>query len=560
MKRILSALLCVVLVLFSVSGCNKKDNQTITSQLTEEPATLDPQIAHGSDAATLIAALYEGLCRVDAEGKVQPGVAESWEANSDNTQFTFHLRKDAVWNGNVPSLTEASDASDDTPTPVTAADFIFAWQRALDPATGSSACAPLLCIENAAAIHAGQKQPSELGVSAPDDHTLVVKLSQSRPDFPAQTASPCAMPCNEAFFEYAAGQYGLDRASILGNGPFTIKRYGWNHGSDITLVRASAYHGAQDALPASLKFTIGTLEVDADMSGAPSEAADTESGASNASSGTPKREIDTVTALENGTVDAAPLPVESVEDAKSAGLSVNLYTDTTWGLCFNASGKFQSTGLRKAFVQALDRGKLMSLLPANTQQAEDILPPAVQFNGKSYREQAGSGFYMRSSGDAAAQYAAQKPGDLKLTLLCTDENKGLASQMLANWNDTFHMYFSLEAVSKETLLDRVASGNYDAALYPLTPAAADASTALSAFLSSQNTNPALLKDTAFDHLLNQASTVQQLAAAEKYLCDNAVFYPLYYESHAYATAKGVTGVWSHGFDGGMDFRAAVKAG
>ena len=58
----------------------------------------------------------------DSEGKLQPGVAESWENTPDFKTWTFHLRKDAKWSNGDP---------------VTAHDFVFAWRRLVDPATAA---------------------------------------------------------------------------------------------------------------------------------------------------------------------------------------------------------------------------------------------------------------------------------------------------------------------------------------------------------------------------------------------------------------------------------------
>ena len=555
MKRLLAGLFCCLLLFCgagALTGCNAQQAQTISLLLSAEPATLDPQIAHGSDAATLISALYEGLCRLDENGDAQPGVAESWEANSTNTQFTFHLREDAVWNGNVAALT--GDSDDTAPTPVTASDFIYAWQRALDPATGSTSCAPLLCIENAPAIHAGTMDKSALGVEAPDDHTLVVHLSRSCPDFPEQTAATVCMPCSADFFASTAGKYGLERVSILGNGPFEIRRYGWEHGVSLSMAASDTYRGEAEAVPGALQVTFGAVTVDAsDSEAAPPAGTDSASSAA-------AREVDTLTALSNGQIDAAAIPASRAEEAEAAGLTVQTSTDTTWGLCFHASGKFSSAALRQAFLQALDREALESLLPAGSIPAEDPLPPDTRFAGASYRDAAGGSFYMRESDGAAALYQSQNLGEFSVTLLCTEENKELASQMLANWNETFETYFSLEAVDEETLRARVEAGSFDVALYPLSAETADAGTALSHFLSGQNTNPTGISDPQFDSLLSGASTPAELAQAEKRLCDAAVFYPVYYVRHAFAAAPGISGVWMHGFCGGMDFLHAQKDG
>ena len=118
-----------------VTGCSsKKSGQAITYNLEEEPVTLDPQIADDYSSRIVIMALYEGLTRLDENNQVSPGVAQRWESNSTYTSFTFYLREDASW----------SDG-----TPVTASDFVYAFQRAVDPATGSTTNAPMFAIKNA---------------------------------------------------------------------------------------------------------------------------------------------------------------------------------------------------------------------------------------------------------------------------------------------------------------------------------------------------------------------------------------------------------------------------
>ena len=101
----------------------------------------------------------------DADGNTIPGVAESWET-TDNKTFTFHLRKDAKWSNGDP---------------VTAGDFVYSFQRAVDPNTASpySWYMEYTKMANAKDIIAGKKDKSELGVKAVDDHTLVVELDAS---------------------------------------------------------------------------------------------------------------------------------------------------------------------------------------------------------------------------------------------------------------------------------------------------------------------------------------------------------------------------------------------
>ena len=545
MKRIWALLCCIILLVSSLAGCGtpKNANKNIRVWLTEEPSTLDPQVAQGSGAATVISALYEGLCRLDANGKAVPGAAESWQADSTNTEFTFHLRSNAVWNGNVKALT-GENTKDTTPTPLTASDFVFAWQRALEPATASPSCTSMMCIENAAQIHTGSLSADNLGVTAKDSHTLVVHLRYSCPEFPQLTAQSVFMPCNQAFFTYASGRYGMDRATILGNGPFSIPNYGWNHDQDLALKRTDTYVGRTAALPASIAFTIGDIPASDTSSSAVSAAADTGSAASTT--------LNAVQALTGNKLEIASLDLSLESTAKKAGMTVTSFQDTTCGLCFHTGGTFQSATLRRAFVQTLNRSALMKLIPTGTSQAEGILPLDMQFGGKTYRTQAGS-MYLQQSSAAAAQGRSLLPNGKKITLLCTDQTKALASEMLACWNQAFQTYFSLHSVSEANLLSSVSSGNYDMAIYPYTPTSFDACTALSAFQSNQSGNFTQLKDSSYDQLLQSTGiSAATLAQAEKYLSENAVFYPLYSPRHDYAALPSVTGVVYRPFGGGLD--------
>ena len=148
-KRIVSVLLCLCLIL-PAAGCGMgyKADGEFTYLLPGNLNSLDPQTASGAAAQLVIGSLFEGLCRIDSEGEVVPGVAERWESRNNDTEFTFHLRRDAQW----------SDGS-----PVTAQDFLFAIQRALQPETGTPAVDDLFAIQGARAIYHGEAGMETLG-------------------------------------------------------------------------------------------------------------------------------------------------------------------------------------------------------------------------------------------------------------------------------------------------------------------------------------------------------------------------------------------------------------
>lgn len=152
-KRIVSVLLCALLLCLCAGCGSYKADASFTYLLEQNVTSLDPQTASNSAAELVISSLFEGLCRIDEDGEAIPGVARSWEANSDSTEFTFHLRRNAQW----------SDG-----TPLTAQDFVYGITRALSPATGSTP-GDLLLIRGAKSFTAGEGDASTLGVVAEDE-------------------------------------------------------------------------------------------------------------------------------------------------------------------------------------------------------------------------------------------------------------------------------------------------------------------------------------------------------------------------------------------------------
>ena len=527
-------LACTVL-LFAQTSCGKggpsNGGKTIEYGLSQEPKTLDPQIADDPSSFIAIQALFEGLTRLDADGSARPGVAERWEGGEDSTVFTFHLRGGAQW----------SDK-----TPVTAGDFVFAFRRALSPQTGSPSCAQMFCIQNARKVNSGELAPDQLGVEAKDAHTLVVRLESSYPDFPKLTALPVFMPCSQKFFESTAGRYGLEANCVLGDGPFQIDgKYGWIHGKYLNLRRSSTYSGDREPLPSNVDLNVDGGNIDLS---------------------------DPVALLKSGTVDAAAVTSAQAGEASAAGCSIVSFQDAAWGLCFNAaSGPMKNADVRRAFVQAFDRGQVLSHPAKNTEAADAILLPNTTFLGEDYRKLAGGPFYLKRDANAA-QTLAKGLGGLGLSqmpsvsVLCPDDQnvKLMLNEMIIAWNAQFHNYFNLEALDESTLLSRVAAGSYQIAICPLRPNSDGPDSVLSLFRSTAAGNPAKLSDSAYDALLDRAEAgsgtkaAADYAAAEKYLNEQAVFYPLYYEKNCYAMAPGVTGIVFRPFRGGVDFIGAGK--
>ncbi len=538
-KSFLAFFLCLFLLFpaYACSGGDSLSGKSFRWALSQEPKTLDPQIASGEDAASVILALYEGLARISEDEEVQkatPGAAESWEHNEDYTQWIFHLREDALWS--------------DGETPVTAEDFLFAFQRALDPATGSDICAPMYCIRNARDIRSGKKKADELGVSAKDAYTLVVELEYPNQNFPMLTALPVFMPCNEEFFQSTSGRYGLEKSTLMGNGPFEIDgRYGWEAGEHINVKASDTYSGETAPLPSDVSFTVGDEEVDLSSP---------------------------VSALTSGSVDAIALTETQAAEAEKEGCKIVSFEDTVWGLCFNLQDSaLKNAELRRFFFRSLNREELLEHLPEGAGEALGIVSPAVTLEGERYRSIAGAASFPEQAADKELSGWLQSG----LSALSLDDApaftviypKGqeigsLVNEILKTWNEATGLYYNMEPLEEDEYNRRISLGDFSAAVYALQPESDGPYSTLSAFQSQSSGNVFGYQSQEFDALVEEIArrSGEEAAAlsleAENKLMEDSVFLPLYTGKHFYGMAPGVTGIRFLPYGGGVDFITAGK--
>ena len=183
----------------------------------DEPQELDPHIVTGNIEAKLCQALLEGLLAQHPEDlHLIPGVARSWQESKDGKTYIFHLREDAKWSNGDP---------------VTAADFVYSWRRALLPALGNNYAYMLYYLKNAKRFHQREITDfSAVGVKAPDDWTLKVELENPTPFFlqllTHMSYFPVHPPTIEAFGATdERGTLWTRPGNHVGNGPFKLKEW-----------------------------------------------------------------------------------------------------------------------------------------------------------------------------------------------------------------------------------------------------------------------------------------------------------------------------------------------
>ena len=232
-------------------------NQTMTIGWGAEPPSLDPGLATDTTSSNVLLNIMDPLVRLNPDTlEAVPSLAESWDVSSDGMTVTFHLRQDGKWtNGD----------------PVTASDFVYSWKRTLSPELAADYAYQLYGIVGAQEYNACQKNcdalADKVGVSAPDDFTLVVKLTSPQPWFIQQVSHHSFLAVNQSAVEQFGDKW-TEPENIVTDGPFKLAK--WEHDAEIDLVKNDAWRDAADVSLTSVPGKIivdGTTRVQAFESG-----------------------------------------------------------------------------------------------------------------------------------------------------------------------------------------------------------------------------------------------------------------------------------------------------
>jgi len=196
-----------------------------------EPQGLDPHVVTGLPESHIVRALFEGLAVKNPYTlEPEPGVAQRWDISEDGRTVTFHLNPQARWSN--------GDA-------MTAEDYVWSWQRALNPAMGNQYAYMLYPVENAEAFATGKLADFDaVGVKALDKHTLQVRLNAPTPYFiqlmDHYSTFAVHRPTIEKFGEASDRFTPWTRVeNIVGNGAFRLRE--WQLNRRITIEKSATY-------------------------------------------------------------------------------------------------------------------------------------------------------------------------------------------------------------------------------------------------------------------------------------------------------------------------------
>ncbi len=498
----------------------------LTVFLGAEPGSIDPTAVFGREEMALVGHLFEGLMKWSGSGrslstgveaaKVVPGMAERYEktpGENGAVTYTFHLRSNARW----------SDGK-----AVTAHDFVYSWQRLLDPANGADYADLLDCVAGAHAVANGQAQLTDLAARAVDDATFEVTLTQDVPWFLELCALPFTAPLRQDKIEEGAGQWTYDPETYVSNGPYKLQS--WNHYTQLVAEKNPEYYEKVSG-PAVITFSFHT-----DVSSAQS-------------------------AYDAGTLDFVLDADPAAEKAGQAPYLASYY------LMFQTQqAPFDSALVRQAFTLAIDRDKLIQEQAAGQTPAGGLVPAGTYgadgAAGADYRTRAGDCFDPSKKAVSANREKAKTllsqagypdgAGFPAVTYLCPDSPAHVAiGEALAQmWQDALGVTVTVESVAWGDFLQRCHEGQFAIARGRWVADYNDPSAFLDLWRSDAQGNDARYHEEQYDTLLDRAdraedpsSRMELLAQAEDLLIGrDYALAPLYFENQTFLLRPGVKGV------------------
>ncbi|MFI8417039.1 peptide ABC transporter substrate-binding protein [Serratia sp. NPDC078593] len=472
------------------------EKQEIVRHIKDEPASLDPIKAVGLPEAQVARDLFEGLVNQDAQGNVIPGVAASWKT-SNNQTYIFTLRKNARWSN--------GDA-------VTARDFVYSWQRLVEPKNLSPFAwfAQLAGIQNAEEIIAGKLPADKLGVTAVDDHTLKVQLNKPVPYFVSLTANFSLFPVPQAVVE----KYGNDWTKVghlVGNGAFKLQQRVVNE----KLVLAANEHYWDHAKTVLTKVTFVPI---------------------NQESNATKRHL-------AGDIDITESFPKNMYKKLLKEIPEQVYTPDQLGTYYYAFNTQRAptndVRVRKALSYAIDRKIIAEKVLGTGEKPAYHFTPDVTAGFKPQKSllQQQSQQELDAQAKALMQAAGYGPGKpLKLTLLynTSESHQKIAIAVASMWKKKLGVEVKLQNQEWKTYIDSRNTGNFDVVRASWVGDYNEASTFLSLLGSRHTGNIAKFRSADYDRVLEQASrqtnSVELTAdynKAEQIIAEQAPIAPIY---------------------------------
>lgn len=501
--------------------------------------SLDPQQATDGTSFEVIADYTDGLMQMDADGQAVNAIAESVDVSDDGLTYTFHLRADANWSNGEP---------------VTANDFVFAWQRAVDPEIASEysyMLSDIGQIVNAQEIIDGAKDKSELGVTAVDDKTLEVKLNVPVSYFLSLMYFPTFYPVNQAFYESVGDTFATSPETTLSNGAFVLDDY-QPAATAIHLTKNADYYNADSVKLAGLNYQVIQDSQQALMS------------------------------YQNGDLDTTLVNGEQVDQVKDDPAFQAIGAGYMWYISPNIQDvkELDNLNIRYALTMALNREAITTdVLKDGSAPTFTAVPMdfAAGPDGSDFSaDQTKFSDVCKYDAAAAADYWAKGLEELGITELTltmihdADDAPIKVAQVVKEQLETTlpGLTVELQQMPKKERVQRMQEGEFELGLTRWGPDYADPMTYLGMWVTDNSNNYGFWSNAEYDKIIDECTTGETamdatarwaaLYDAEKIVMDEAVIFPLYTQCNAELISTDVSGIEFHPVALNRVYKNAVK--
>jgi oligopeptide transport system substrate-binding protein len=519
MKRTGIALLLAAAVL-ALAGCGSRETAVergnregvLHRGIGADLPVLDPHLANGVSDYTVLSALLEGLVSEDPVTLAPvPGVAESWKVSPDGLTYTFTLRTNARWtNGD----------------PVTASDFIRSWRRALSPALAADYAYLMHIADGAQAFNTGALTDfSQVGFSAPDARTVVIRLSHPAAHFLSMLNNPVWLPVHMDTVERLGATDSRANPwarpeSFVGNGPFKLREV--RPGQRVVVERDPGYWDAAAVQLREVHFHV-------------IESLDAEERAFRAG--------------QLHVTEALPVAkVRHYRESQPELLRIDPYLGSYFYRLNTARPPLDDARVRRALALAVDREAIVERILGGGQL------PATSFTPR------GAGSYappqiVRTDFAEARRLLAEAgfaggAGLPQIEILYnTSENHRLIAEAIQEmWRRELGVDVSLANQDFKVTLDARRTGNYQVLRSVWIADFPDASSFLGVFTSASGNNHTGWTDASYDRLVGSATRATAgperdaiFREAERLLLEAMPMIPIYHYTHVFLIQPSVKG-------------------
>jgi ABC-type oligopeptide transport system substrate-binding subunit len=478
-----------------------------------DPETYDPGMASGQPDGRIARILFEGLAVPDPRTlEPLPGQAYRWEKSADGLTYTFHLRPGLVW----------SDG-----TPLGARDFVWSWLRVLAPANAARYATALYPIAGAEAFNRGTLRESDrVGIHAPDDSTLVVRLHDPTPYFVFLTMFYTYMPVPRHVVERWGAQWTRP-GRLVGNGPFTLEL--WRQQDRFEFARNPRYWDAASVrLERVIAYSVDDLNT-------------------------------TVNLYKAGVIDwttSGSIPAPFVPHMMQFADYQHARFQAVYFYGINCRRPpFDNVWLRRALNLAVDRDAIAHDLLKGTREAWGNFTP-MGYPG--YRPPPGVRFDPERARAclARAGYPGGK-GCPKISILfnTSEDHRRIAEAIQQMWTRELHVPVELSNQEWGSYLQATTSFQYDIARRSWIGDYLDPNTFLAVMVTDDGNNRTGWSDARYDALIHRAAAeldsarrLATLAQAESLLLDQSPVIPIYLYTVNDLVKPYVRGIYPNALD------------